>query len=147
MHLPQRCTMTPTSSNDGGSKHSKKYAAFTVSADTARRFRGPVSQRGAGEEAWSVRQVTGVTAVLQYCSHRERAPVRIRQISRAMLDGRGPYTPFTKRKQSKIQLMAFMETFMETMLQSGPRVSCYCRGWTLILDNDASLTSRRVAFV
>lgn len=36
---------------------------------------------GAGEDGWSGRQVTRVTAVMQYCAHREQTPVGVCQIS------------------------------------------------------------------
>lgn len=42
----------------------KRTLVITITTYTARRFRGPVSQRGAGKDAGSCWQVTWVTAIL-----------------------------------------------------------------------------------
>lgn len=54
--------------------------AFTITADTVGRLRGPESKRGAGENTASNRHVTKVTVVLQNCANRKPAPVSVRQI-------------------------------------------------------------------
>lgn len=57
-----------------------------------------MSHRRAGEDVWTVGHVTRVTAVLQHCAHWERAPVGLRQVSRAMLHRGGPHATY-KNKQ------------------------------------------------
>ena len=67
-----------------------------------RRFRGPASQCGAGKDAGSVWQVTRVTAVLQYCAHRERAPVGFCEVYPAVLDHIWPHTSWKEREGKEI---------------------------------------------
>jgi len=87
-------------------KHKEgQWSVFTITAYTARRFRGPVFQTGAGEEAGSLQQVTRVTAVLKDCAHREQAPVSVCQISWAVLHHRGSYTTFKKGARVKNTLI------------------------------------------
>lgn len=67
-----------------------------------RRFRGPASQCGAGKDAGSVWQVTRVTAVLQYCAHRERAPVGFCKVYPAVLDHIWPHTSWEEKEDKEI---------------------------------------------
>jgi len=66
-----------------------------------RRFRGPAAQCGAGEDAGSVGQVTGVTAVLQHCAHRERAPVGFCEVHPAVLDHIRPHASLDEKTQKE----------------------------------------------
>lgn len=70
---------------------------LTTTAYTLRRFRGPSSYCSASENAGSIWQVTGVTAVLQNRAHREQAPVRVCEVYPAVLDHVWPHTSWEKR--------------------------------------------------
>jgi len=75
-----------------------------------RRVRGPASDCAAGEDAGSVWQVTRVTAVLQYCAHREGAPVGFCEVYPAVLDHIGPHTSWeekTKQMRNSVKLRRF----------------------------------------
>lgn len=65
---------------------------LTAAAYAPGRVGGPASYRGAGEDAGSVRQVTGVTDVLQHRAHREGFPVGFREVYPAVLDHAWPHT-------------------------------------------------------
>lgn len=66
--------------------------ALTAAAYALRRFRGPATYCGAREDAGSVRQVTRVTAVLQYCAHWKGSPVGFCEVYPAVLDHVWPHT-------------------------------------------------------
>lgn len=74
---------------------------LTTTTYALRGFGGPPSYCGASEDAGSVWQIAGVTAVLQNCTHREQAPVGVCEVYPAVLDHVWPHTSWEKRPRDR----------------------------------------------